>query len=201
LRPEAVIRREEKDDSEHYRSRPASTGAFRQNSSSYSPHLDSGLSHATAHMNLRDTPSPSHHSPHRSNATEPSKSRKLFGGRKGHAKDTGSASTSSNQMTSFEITLDDVSHLSDWSKDSYKPVFSLSATGDTRSGHTAPITALNLSEAGFLAVAWDTKLAILDLRGPEILFNEADSTRDGNIILLTWTICAEGLGKHPFHIN
>lgn len=73
-------------------------------------------------------------------------------------------------------------------------MFGLSLEED-RSRGKSQITALSLSEAGFLAVAWGTKLAILDLRGPEVLFSESEGRQDGNINMLTWTICSEGSGK------
>lgn len=73
-------------------------------------------------------------------------------------------------------------------------MFSLSLDED-KSRRRSAITALSLSEAGFLAVAWETKLAILDLRGPEVLYSEEEGRRNGSITLLTWAICAEGAGE------
>lgn len=145
-------------------------------------------------MNI-STPSPK---PYQHHQEAPAPSRRLFG-RKKESRHGQEGSGSSIQSQSFEITLQDSSHLSDWSKDGFKPVFSLSLQED-RNRSQSRITALNLSEAGFMAVAWGTKLAILDLRGPEVLFSEAEGGRNGNITLLTWTICAEGNGQSHFFL-
>ena len=95
----------------------------------------------------------------------------------------------------FEVDLIDTAHYSDWTKDGYKPVFTLSLPGAGARGDRH-VTALGLSDAGFLAVAWGDRLAIVDLRGPEVLFSEAETVdRDEQITSLTWAICAEGEGE------
>lgn len=187
-RPEAVRHQEELDDS-HYRPEPVA-GHFRHGSGSNTPRYDSGLAAATSRMNI-STPSPKPHQYHQE--AVPS-SRRLFGRKKDSSRQMQESSSSSSQTSSFEITLQDSSHLSDWSKDGFKPMFNLSLEEDKSRRQTA-ITALCLSEAGFLAVAWETKLAILDLRGPEVLYSEGDGRGNEDITLLTWTICAEGTGE------
>lgn len=187
-RPEAVRRQEERDES-YYRPEPVSSH-FHHSSGSSTPYHDSGLAAATSRMGISTpSPKPQHHT---QDSQPPS--RRLFGRRREQRQHVQEGSSSSTNSTSFELSLQDSAHLSDWSKDGFKPVFGLSLNEDRTRG-SSTITALSLSEAGFLAVAWGTKLAILDLRGPEVLFSEAEGRQNGDIVLLTWSICAEGTGE------
>ncbi|KAK9900591.1 hypothetical protein P389DRAFT_192855 [Cystobasidium minutum MCA 4210] len=190
-RPEAVRHKHEHEELQYRTDSPF--GHFRHGSGSNTPQHDYGLAAATSRMGI-STPSPKPYQ-HQQEPAPPS--RRLFG-RKKDRKPRQEGRSSSVQTSSFEINLQDSSHLSDWSKDGFKPMFGLSLEED-RSRGKSQITALSLSEAGFLAVAWGTKLAILDLRGPEVLFSESEGRQDGNINMLTWTICSEGSDteRHP----
>lgn len=126
---------------------------------------------------------------------QPEKRSRLFGRRR--AKETAYEHQSSRSKAStsrpFEVDLIDTSSYSDWAKAGYKPVLTL--TLDHPSPRGDHVTALSVSEAGFLAAAWSAKLAIVDLRGPEVLFSEAERVDpDELIVSLVWTICAEGDG-------
>ena len=132
-------------------------------------------------------------------SAQPAKSR-FFGRKKagdpGNASSSGKGRGSSGGSSSrpFEVDIVDTAHYSDWTRDGYKPVFTLSLPSAGPRGDRY-VTALGLSDAGFLAVAWGDRLAIADLRGPEVLFSEAETAdRDEQITSLTWAICAEGEG-------
>lgn len=182
------MRHQEELDNTHYRTEPFSSHSGHA-SASHTPQYERNLSAATSRMGI-STPSPK---PQQNYQDSQPSSRRLFGRKKEQRHSQESSSTSA-QTASFEITLQDSAYLSDWSKDGFKPMFSLSLVED-KPRKRSVITALSLSEAGFLAVAWETKLAILDLRGPEVLYSESEGQQNGNIILLTWTICAEGAGE------
>lgn len=125
--------------------------------------------------------------------SQPEKRSGLFGRRKAKAavQETRSPRGSASKSRPFDCDLVDVSSYSDWSKDGYKPVLTLTLAG--QSARTPRVTALSVSEAGFLAAAWGEKLAIADLRGPEVLLSEAERVDvDEAIVSLVWTVCAQG---------
>lgn len=160
-------------------------------SGSRSPFATDDLAYMTRRMNVRTPSSGSHGSP------EPNKGHasRLFAKRRDNKQNTSSAS----QSSPFEVVLQDCTHLSEWNTDSYKPHFSLAPV--TNPSESSTITALKLSDAGFLAVAWSSKLTIVDLRGPEVLYSEEDQTRSGRITLLTWAVCSEGEGEASYFNN
>ena len=124
---------------------------------------------------------------------EPEK-RGLFGRRKAKAPRADTRSSQASSSRPFDVDLIDTSAYSDWAKDGYKPVLTLSLA--SQMSRSSRVTALALSEAGFLAAAWEDRLAIVDLRGPEVLFSEAERVdRDEIIVNLVWTICAQGDGQ------
>lgn len=59
----------------------------------------------------------------------------------------------------------DVSHLATWHSDGFKP----NCLIDLQRGETSAVT---ISDVGFLAIAHNTSLAIVDLRGPEFLVKD-----------------------------
>ena len=92
---------------------------------------------------------------------------------------------------SFEMDVADISFRADWMGDGFKPVLSISAPSlRDKDRH---VSCVCLSEAGFVAIAWSERLAIVDLRGPEVLYSEG-SERDehGGVAMLAWAVCAEG---------
>lgn len=116
---------------------------------------------------------------------------KSFFGRKKSTHSRTASATQQQGLTSFEVDVVDISARSDWSKNGFKPIFALIAP----KLRERRVTALSMSQAGFLAVAWNEKLAVIDLRGPELLYNEgSDRAESGGITLLTWMTCAEGDG-------
>lgn len=118
------------------------------------------------------------------------KSPGLFGRKKSTVKSKDrSASSASQTLPTFEVDVFDISGQADWSKDGFKPVFALTAPKI----RDKQITACSMSEAGVLAVAWNERLAVVDLRGPELLYSEgSDRPENGGISTLTWAVCAEG---------
>ena len=176
----AVLEQQEQEQAEHYNPIPAKQQQFTNRSD-----LDMAAAAQSMAVNEEDMKSFSGGS--------------FFGRRKASkGKEKSARSNPIDSTSTFEIEVSDISAMSDWTKDGFKPILSLSAP----SLRGVRISCLSLSEAGFLAVAWNERLAIIDLRGPEVLYSEgSEQGENGGISVLTWTVCSESDGDNDNNNN
>lgn len=177
-KPSAILEQQQREDQAHYNPRPEY--------SHYDPtsaQLDVEMAAAAHTMSLD------------SGAAKQKVSSSFFHRRKSKEKASEKASASPSSNHVFDVEVIDKAHLSNWTRDGYKPLFRLSASKLPQKDRR--VTAISLSDAGFLAVAWLDRLCILDLRGPEVLYAEGkDRSEDGAIRSLTWTVCHAGEGEY-----
>lgn len=62
------------------------------------------------------------------------------------------------------------------------------------SGVHEQVTALALSDVGFVAVAWASRLLVVDLRGPDVVLEETLDADMGEILVLDWSVSALATG-------